>query len=109
MESELLELLADTLTVESPDGTYSDRGQPNYSAAVTYPCRIEPTNGEQMIRSGSGEERKAAWTIYVGTATTIDPESRLTLPSGFTPQQPPFFSAGRQTDETAAHHQVILV
>ena len=109
MEEELLELMSDTITVEPPSGTYSDRGQPSFGAAVTYPCRIEPSNGDEIVRSASGEERKAAWIIYVGTTTTINPESRLTLPSGFTPQQPPFFACGRQADETTSHHQVLLV
>ena len=109
MESELLELMSDTITIEPPSGSYSDRGQPTYGAAVTYPCHIEPANGEEMIRSASGEERKAAWRIYVGTTTTISPESRLTLPAGFDPQQPPFFACGRQADELTAHHQELLV
>ena len=109
MENELLELMCDTITIEPPDATYSDRGKPNYGAAVTYPCRIEPADGDEIVRSSEGEERKAAWRIYLGTTTTINPESRLTLPAGFTPQQPPFFACGRQADELTAHHQELLV
>lgn len=109
MEPELLELLSDTITIEPPDGTYTDRGQPNFGAAVTYPCRIEPADGDEIVRGPSGEERKASWRIYLGTATTINPESRVTLPAGFTPQQPPFVSAGRVPDEVVSHHQRLLI
>ena len=109
MDTELLELMADSITIEAPDGTYSDRGQPNYSAGVSYPCRIEPEKGDVISRMASGEERRAVWHLYVGTTTTINPESRITLPSGFTPQQPPIVACGRQADETAAHHMEIWV
>lgn len=109
MESELLELMPDTITIAPPDGTYTDRGQPNFGAAVSYACRIEPTQGEQIVYGPSGEERKAAWTIYVGTTSALNPEGQLTLPSGFSPQTPPFYAIGRQADETASHHAVILV
>lgn len=109
MESELFDMLADTLTYEPPSGTFTDRGQPTYGAAVTYPCRIEPVQGEEIVRGPSGEERQAKWKIFIGTTTTLSPEGRLTLPSGFDPQQPPFYSLGRMADETAAHHQVATV
>src|SRR3990167_9046511 len=101
--------MPDTITIEPPDGTYTDRGQVNFGAAVSYPCRIEPTRGEQLIYGPSGEERKAAWTIYVGTTSALNPTGRLTLPAGFLPLQPPFFAIGREADENGSHHAVILV
>lgn len=109
MEPELLELMPDTITYEAPDGTFSDRGQPNYSASTTYPCRIEPAGGDEIVRSASGEENKASWRIYVGTTTVLNPEARITLPAGFDPQQPPILSVGRMPDEVGSHHQVLVV
>lgn len=109
MESELLELMPDTITIAPPSGTYDDRGQANYGTAVSYPCRIEPAKGEQIIYASDGRERKAAWQIQVGTTATLNPEGRLTLPSGFNPQVPPFYSVGRVADENGAHHVVVLV
>ena len=109
MEAEFFELMPDTITIEPPDGTFTDRGQPNYGAAVSYPCRIEPASGEEIKRGGSGEERKASWRIYVGTTTALNPTGRLTLPAGFDPQQPPFYAIGRQADEVGSHHAEILV
>lgn len=110
MESELLELMCDTITYEAVSGSYSDRGQPTYDASVSLPCRIEPVSGEEVIRSESGETRKASWRIYVGTtSTTVRPDGRITLPTGFQPQVPPFFAVGREADEYSSHHQVLLV
>ena len=109
MEPELFDMLSDTLTYEAPDGTYTDRGQPNYSAAVTYPCRIEPAGGDEIVRGPTGEENKARWRIYVGTATVLNPEGRITLPAGFDPQTPPVFAIGRQADDVASHHQIVLI
>lgn len=109
MEAEFFELMPDTITIEPPDGTFTDRGQPNYGAAVSYPCRIEPVSGEVIVRGQSGEERKAAWKIYVGTTSALNPTGRLTLPTGFDPQQPPFYAIGRQADEVGSHHAEIVV
>ena len=109
METDFLELMSDTITIEPPSGTYTDRGQPNYGAAVSYACRIEPARGEHIIRGPSGEERKAAWHLYVSTTTALNAEGRLTLPSGFNPQQPPFYSVGRRADEEGVHHYELWV
>lgn len=109
MEPELLELMSDVITYEAPSGTYTDRGQPNYAAAVTYPCHIDPASGDEIVRGPSGEENRAKWTIYVGTTTVLNPEGRITLPAGFDPQTPPVFSIERRADETGSHHQVIHV
>lgn len=109
MESELLELMSDTITIEPPDGTFTDRGQPNFGASVSYSCRIEPVDGEEIIYGPGKEERKAKWRIYVGTTSALNPLGRLTLPSGYDPQQPPFFAVGRMPDETGSHHVVIMV
>ena len=108
-DDELLSLMCDTITIAPPSGTYSDRGQPSFGAAVSYPCRIEPASGEEIVRGPNAEERKASWRIYVGSTSALDPEGQLTLPAGFSPQTPPFFSIGRMADEVGSHHSVILV
>ena len=109
MDSELLELMPHEITIEPPDGTYTDAGRPNYGAAVTYTCYIEPVNGEVIMRGADGQERKASWRIYVGSTSTLNPEGRLTLPAGYTPQQPPQWAIGLTADEAGANHSVILV
>ena len=109
MDTELLELMPDTITIALPTGAYSDRGQPSFGAAVSYPCRIEPASGEEIVRGPNAEERKAAWRIYVGSTAALNPEGQLTLPTGFSPQTPPFFSIGRMADEVGSHHSVIMV
>lgn len=109
MEAELLELMPQTIVVEPPAGTYTGRGKANFGAAVSYPCSIQPVEGEEIIRGPKGEERVASWRIFVGTTTKISPESRLTLPAGYTPQQPPFFSVKAWPDDAGLHHMEILV
>lgn len=115
MEDELLELLSDTVTIAAPDGTYTDRGQVNYAAGTSYPCRIEPAgspgspSGEEIIRSPSGEAIEASWRLIIGTEDTIDHLSQITLPSGYDPQTPPVLAVGRVPDENGSHHTVILV
>jgi len=109
MDSELLDLFNETITVEPPTGTYTDGGKKNYGAAVPYACKIDPAPGEQIIYGPDREERRASWTIYVVSTTAINPEGRLTLPAGFDPQQPPFMSVARYVDEVGVHHYVISV
>lgn len=109
MEAEFLDLMPDTITIAPSTGAFTDRGQPSVGVAVSYRCRIEPVEGERIIRSSSGEERKAAWVLYVNATTFLDPEGQLTLPVGFVPRTPPFYAIGRQADESGSHHVVIHV
>lgn len=109
MESELLELMPDTILIAAPDGTFTERGQANYGSSTSYPCRIEPVKGEVIVRGPNLQERQAKWRILVGTTAAINPAGRLTLPAGFDPQQPPFWAVGRQADEAGNHHVEIYV
>jgi len=109
MEAEFLELMCDTITIAPSNGTFTDRGKANTGTVVSYPCHIEPIKGEEIIRSPTGQERKASWKIYVGTTSRLDPEGILTLPAGFEPQTPPFYAIERRSDQVGSHHQVIKV
>lgn len=110
MEAELVELLAHTLTYEAPDGTFNGDGTPNYAAGVSLTCRIRPMKGEEIIRDSGGQERVATWKITVNdTSKVMDAEGRLTLPSGYDPQQPPFFSVAHIDDESTYHHTTVMV
>lgn len=108
MEAELLDMMTQKIKVEPPDGTYTDRGIPNYGNPVELTCRIQPVGGEVIIYGPEGKERKASWKIFVD-AISLDPSSRITLPSGFDPQVPPFVSVGLETDEASGHHVVLTV
>ena len=109
MDAELIELMVHTITVEPPAGTYSDRGQPAFGAAVSYACYIDPVKGEEIVRTSSGEERRATYRIYVNATSAISPEGRLTLPSGYDPQQPPMLASALRSDENGAHHVELMV
>lgn len=106
--SDLLDLMTHSIDIEAPDGTFTSRGKPNYEAAVSYDCAIQP-GGNTRVRLDTGEEVKATWVIYVNTTTHINPVSRLTLPSGYAPQQPPILRVALWADEDGSHHTVIYV
>ena len=106
MDAELRELLSQTITHAAPDGTYSDRGQPNFGSATSYACLIEPAKGEEIVRGAAGEERAARWHIFVDASAQLSPEGKLTLPSGYDPQTPPIWSSQPFYDETGAVHHV---
>jgi hypothetical protein len=107
-DAEFLDCMPDTITLAPPTG-YDDRGQATFGTAASFSCYIEPVQGEVVIRSAQNQERKAQWRIYIGSATAINPLSKLTLPAGFDPQTPPVFVVGRTTDGDGAHHTVLMV
>ena len=109
METDFLDLMPHTVTLKAPDGTYTDRGQPNYAAGVDYAAYIEPAGGEEIVRLDSGEVRKASYKIYLNATARIDAESQITLPTGYTPQQPPILSVALFADEHGGHHVRLVV
>ena len=109
MDAEFLALMPHTITVEPPDGTYTDRGAVNYGASVSYSCYIEPVKGETIVRGPDLQERVAQYRIYVNSTSAIDPTGRLTLPSGYNPQQPPILASALVSDETGPHHVELMV
>lgn len=106
---DLLDLMPHSITLEAPTGTLTDFGERSFAAGVAYQCMIEPARGNTIIRSVNGEDRVASYTIYLATTADLDPESRLTLPTGYNPQQPPILSIARFSDEGGAHHVVVTV
>ena len=108
MDAELIELCVHSITVEPVSG-YTDRGQATFGAAVTYVCYIDPVKGEEIIRLSSGEERRATYRIFVNSTSAISPEGRLTLPSGYDPQQPPILASALRSDNNGPHHVELTI
>jgi hypothetical protein len=100
MESDLLELLTQTITIESV-ASRDGYGKPAYGPARTYRARV--VGKIRMVRDANGEERVSSATVHVD-ATDIVPTDRITLPDG---SQPLVLSVGSYPDERGAHHQVI--
>jgi hypothetical protein len=101
MERDLLELLTQTVTVEtvtSRDGY----GKPVYGTARTYRARV--VGKTRLVRDANGVERVSSETVYADS-TDLMPTDRITLPDG---SQPLILSVGSYPDERGAHHQVIF-
>lgn len=87
--------LEDEITIEPPT-TMSQSQAHSYAAAVTYAAQVLPWV-ERVItpvgagggRNSEGRETRSAGVVRIKERVSIDPRSRLTLPAGWTPRQPP--------------------
>ena len=90
-----------TLEFYRERGSYGDI---TYQASRVYPCRV--SGEEKIIRDDQGREAvsKLRVTILgnvpnkVGDLPGLDARSRVTLPEGCLPQQPPIVQVGRYPD-----------
>lgn len=78
---------------------------PSFSSGVAYSGRV--VNRVKMIRDARGQEKVSNTTIYLNATAAIGPRDRITLPSGYTPQQPVILRVDRIPDEDGLHHTVI--
>ena len=106
-ESEFLDLMPDTIAFKAPDGTFTDRGAPNFGASKDYAGRIVEKN--VTIFDKEGQERVSSVTVWLATTDVLSPEGELTLPADFTPQSPPIMAIERYPDGDGAHHTVLRV
>jgi hypothetical protein len=97
----------ETITIEPFIGQDS-YGTPSYGASTSYPCRI---NGSQrQVIDTMGVIRVSKAKINLAGTPVIGPSDRLTLPSGFVPQQPPILVVNPLTDDVGLpHHTEISV
>lgn len=79
LDSTLLSLMADTITIE-PFTSLSSAQVPSYGAAVTYNAQVLPWTGRSIIGRDGREFVPAARVILEGRVS-IDARSRVTLPS----------------------------
>lgn len=79
LDSTLLSLMLDTITVEPYTGQSSAR-VPTYGAAVTYNAQVLPWAG-RSINGSNGEEFVPLARVLIEGRVSIDQRSRVTLPS----------------------------
>lgn len=84
-DSSLLEFFEDTVTIEPFTAETAARVQ-TFGAAVTYRAIIQ--NGAKRVINQQGREVISNIQVIIPERVSIDQRSRLTLPSGFVPQQP---------------------
>lgn len=83
----LEDLLFETVTIE-PFSSYSNAQQtPAYGTSVTYLAQVLPFTQRQVDRQG--KEFVSTARVVIPQRVAVDVRDRITLPSGFTPQQPP--------------------
>ena len=102
MESDLLELLIQTVTIEHVTGR-DGYGKPTYGSATVYPARV--VGKVRMVRGADGVERVSSATVYLNTTDTLTTD-RVTLPGG---AKPLILSLGTVPDDKGTHHQVLYV
>ena len=106
-ESEFLDLMPETITIEQPT-SQDGYGKRSYGAAISYRCRV--VEKLEKITTVQGREDFATTKVYVapnassGLLPTLSARIRVTLPDG---TQPNVVGFGRQSDEDGPHHALI--
>lgn len=99
-------LLPDVVTIEPFTGSDS-YGAPQFGSAVTYRARIEW--GPKDVRNAAGEEVVSNARVFIATASAVDTRSRITLPAGRGPMNPPIMMVRAVTAARRIHHTVVYV
>lgn len=86
MDPGMLELMTDTVTIE-PYVSQTSAQVATYGAAVTYQAQVLPW--VERVITPAGREVRSTTAVIIPERVAVDPRSRLTLPAGFSPNQPP--------------------
>lgn len=81
-------------------------GKYTYGTDVSYKCRIQ--GKVQIVKDLQNNERVSNTTIYIAANSLIDPRSRITLPSGYYPQQPMIINAEPEYGPNGSIHHVVI-
>ena len=100
------DFMTDTVTIE-PLLSKDDYGIESYGGGTLYACRIDV--GTKQTVNINGVERSVDAMVYLLGTLPIGPTDRLTLPAGFSPQQPPILRVSPFTDELGSHHTEIAL
>lgn len=99
------DMMPDTITIE-PFISRDAFGSSTYGAAVSYQARVQGKN--KIIRTRDNVQAVSTIQVYIDSVPAVSPDDRVTLPSRFSPTQPPILSVQPVGDEAGPHHQVIL-
>jgi hypothetical protein len=100
---DFLDFMPETIIITALLST-SVSGQPTYDVAnpVSYSGRIEM--GNHIVKDKNGRDVTARGTIYLGTLVAPPLTSKVTLPAGSTPVDPPMIVSSVVDDESGPHH-----
>lgn len=99
-------LLPDSVTIEPYTGS-DGYGAPQFGSGVSYKARIEW--GPKDVKNPAGEEVVSNARIFIATANAIDTRSKITLPVGRGPVNPPIIMVRAVTSGRRVHHTVVYV
>ncbi len=99
-------LLSQTVTVE-PFSSTNFNGEDAYGPSTTYSARA--VDKVHLIRNFEGEQVGSNTMVWVNTVSAISVRDRITLPTGYSPTQPPILGVSRYPDQGGLHHTVIHV
>lgn len=102
----LLDLLPDSVTIEPYTGA-DGYGAPQFGAGVVHRARIEW--GPKNVLNAQGQEVVSGARIYLDRTTALDSRSRVTLPAGRGPVNPPIITIKPATAIRGVHHTVLYV
>lgn len=85
-DSSLDELLTDTITIEPWSSQDADL-KPTFGTSVSYPAFVELS--EKHFTDADGRQFTSHARAVIKDRVFVDLRSRVTLPSGFVPSQPP--------------------
>ena len=78
-----------------------------YGTGVSYKARIEW--GPKTVRNPQGEEVVSNARVFIAATAAIDSRSRITLPAGRGPVNPPIMMVRAVSAGRVIHHTVIYV
>lgn len=86
-DATLTELMTDSITIE-PWASQDADLKPTFGTSVTYANALVELH-EKTYMDESGREFRSSVRVLLPERLEIDKRSRVTLPDGFVPQQPP--------------------
>lgn len=110
---ELLPLMTQSVTIEPLSTARTNYGEPQWGTAVTYRCRI--AGKRTKVINAQGQEVMSQQTVYLGTATAVEPTARITLSTadaGSTFEDaihPPILATARFPDENGACYSAVYL
>ena len=85
-DTSLSELMFDQVVIE-PYASMSASQAPTFGSPVTYNAQVLPWY--EMVLDANGKQWKSTFKVIIPERVAVDVRSRITLPAGFTPNQPP--------------------
>jgi hypothetical protein len=100
----MLTLMEDTVSIE-PFSSLSSSQAATYGTAVNYSAQVLPYS-ERGI-DAQGKEWKSTCQVIIPERVAVDIRSRITLPAGFVPNQPPIRAVRPIKGLSLDHTQIV--